>query len=114
MKKRMEMRSFHNHTRGIISDTAGMFGNFRTEQRYVHVPVCAGWPARDRDGRHTDIFHSGMTDAVCCTPRLSLTDVQPTSIHIVSAQKSQPYVMTSCSIALNFITSPNPTCVFLS
>jgi len=51
----MEMRSFHHHTRGIISDTAGVPGNFQTEPRYVHAPVCAGWPAGDRDSRRTDL-----------------------------------------------------------
>ena len=51
----MEMRSFHNLTRGNISDTAGVPGNFQTEPRYVHAPVCAGWPARDRDSWPTDL-----------------------------------------------------------
>jgi len=51
----MEMRSFHNHTRGIISDIAGVPVNFQTEQRYVHAPVCAGGPARDRDSWPTDL-----------------------------------------------------------
>ena len=49
------MRSFHNHTRGVISDTVGVPGNFQTEQLYLHAPVCAGWPARDRDSRRTDL-----------------------------------------------------------